>query len=94
MTSQKLIQSIFKHHQEQTKNFNGVMSFLYGTLGILFLLIVLFLWAIAFINPLWFRQSLLRVVTNNVPVIFRNVRELLFKSYKTKVNLFETLKVN
>ena len=92
MTSEKLINSIVKHHREQTKNFSGFTSFLYGAVGILSLVIVFIMFAIAFINPLWFRESLLDFAMNNVPGFFRDVRESLFKSYKDKVNLFDTLK--
>ena len=92
MTTEKLLESISKHHHAETKNFNSFMSVLYGAVAWVSVMILVVLRAIAFINPLWFRQSLRDFVTNNVPRFFRNLRELLFKSYKNKVNLFETLK--
>jgi len=88
----KALKKISEAHREQTKNFSRFMSFLWGVVGWSCLTFLLILIPICFVNPLWFRASLLEWVVYELPDKLRHFREFLFRSYRTKMNLFDTIK--
>ena len=88
----KTLKSIRDAHREQTKNFGKFMAFLWAFVGWAFLFTMLIVLAICLVNPLWFRQSLLGWVTSEFPEDLRALREFMFKRYKSKMNLFDTIK--
>lgn len=88
----KTLEDVRNTHRAQTKNFNWFMSFLWGTVGFINLVIAIVIFQICFINPFWFREKLWRFTINRLPVKLCAFRKSLFQNYTDKVNLFDTLK--
>lgn len=91
MASKSLFRDFVEAHRKNTKNFNGFMAVLYTSITVVLSLLLVILLLISFVNPLWFRQSLIDFLLYDLPVWLRNRQESLFKNYKDKVNLFDTL---
>lgn len=92
MAKKSLFEEVNDAHREYTKNFNWFMSVLWAIVGWTMLLVALLALGIAYLNPFWFRESLLRFVAYDFTNALDRFRKSLFQNYTDKVNLFDTLK--
>jgi hypothetical protein len=73
-------------HIQQTEGFGPGARWLYGAIGVVSSVFVLFLFLLATLNPFWFRRSVFDLLLYTVAPSLCQARAHLFREYAMKVN--------